>query len=286
VDPSFVSLPDGRRLAYGEYGDLGGCPVVNCHGGLTSRRDAERCADVAKTAGVRVISPDRPGIGRSDPSPGRTLLDWPSDVAELTDALGIGRFAVLGWSAGGPYAAACCFALADRVTAAALVASGIPGDWPGMRREINRMDRVMLRLADRAPWAASSVLRSMALTARGAPALFRRLSGVSLDQPSRRVVGAGSARAFADPMAEGLRSPPGVIEDYRILGAPWGFDPSALDTPVTIWQGDEDALVPPSWGARLAAAIPDADLHVCAGQGHFLPSSDYERIYDALASAG
>ncbi|HEY6428062.1 MAG TPA: alpha/beta hydrolase [Acidimicrobiales bacterium] len=88
MDPAFASLPDRRRLAYDEYGDPDGIPVLNCHGGLTSRKDMERCAATAAAAGVRVISPDRPGIGRSDAKPGRTLLDWPPDVAALADALG------------------------------------------------------------------------------------------------------------------------------------------------------------------------------------------------------
>jgi pimeloyl-ACP methyl ester carboxylesterase len=283
MDPAFVSLPDGRRLAYDEYGDPGGFPVINCHGGLTSRKDIERCAPAAAAAGVRVVSPDRPGIGRSDPKPGRTLLDWPPDVAALTDTLGIAHFGVLGWSAGGPYAAACAFALPTRVTATALVASGIPGDWAGMEDEINRMDRVLMRLCARAPAAAALAFRTMELTARHAPAAFRRLS-VSLDQPSRRVAAAGTASQFSGPIAEGLRVPAGVREDYRILASPWGFDPAALAGPVTVWQGDRDGLVPPAWAERLAGRIPGSALRICPGEGHFLPSSVYADIFATLVS--
>jgi pimeloyl-ACP methyl ester carboxylesterase len=48
--------------------------------------------------GVRLISPDRPGIGLSDPQPDRTIRDWADDIADLLDQLGVDRFAVMGWS--------------------------------------------------------------------------------------------------------------------------------------------------------------------------------------------
>ena len=82
---------------------------------------------------MRLISPDRPGIGRSERQPGRTLLDWPADVAALADELEVSRFAVMGWSAGGAYAAACAFALPERVSAVALIASVIPATGRGWR---------------------------------------------------------------------------------------------------------------------------------------------------------
>ncbi len=280
-----MELADGRKLAYSEYGDPAGAPVFNCHGGLTSRRDVEGCEDGARAAGVRVISADRPGIGRSDAKPGRTLLDWPADVEALADALRVGRFAVLGWSAGGPYAAACGFALPKRVTSVGLIASGIPGDWPGMAREINRTDRVFIALSTRAPWVERLVFRAMGGTARRTPAIFRRLSAVSLDKPSRKLVMSADARAFSGPIAEGLLNPAGVIDDYRILGSAWGFDPADIRQPVHIWQGVEDNMLPASWAERLAERLPDVDLRICPGEGHFLALGRYPEILATLAKA-
>jgi pimeloyl-ACP methyl ester carboxylesterase len=282
--PRAFRLADGRSLAFDEFGDPHGVPVVNCHGGLTSRLDAQRCHQTAADAGVRVISPDRPGIGRSDAAPGRTLLDWPRDVEQLADGLGIARFGVLGWSAGGMYAAACAFALSDRVVGLALVASGIPGDWPGMTEEINRMDRELLRLSHRARPIASTVFRLMHLSAAHSPAVFRRLSLRTLDPPSRAVVTQGTSEEYAEPIAEGLRRTGGVIEDYRILGSAWGFDPGAITTRVTIWQGDADALVPPAWAERLGQRITSAEVHPCPDEGHFLSVERYREIYATLAA--
>ena len=108
-----TTLPDGRTLAYAEYGDPDGRPLFFFHGFggthlgwgyLESNCDA-------LNAGVRIISPDRPGTGRSTFMPNRQFTDWPADVTALADALGLDRFGVLGVSGGGPYALACAVAI-------------------------------------------------------------------------------------------------------------------------------------------------------------------------------
>ncbi len=80
-----ISLRDGRSMGFADYGPADGFVVVNAHGGLSCRLDIRAAAPVAEAAGIRLISPDRPGIGLSDPSPGRTVLDWASDVEQLAD---------------------------------------------------------------------------------------------------------------------------------------------------------------------------------------------------------
>jgi pimeloyl-ACP methyl ester carboxylesterase len=81
---------------------------------------------------IRVIALDRPGFGGSTFQPNRGLLDWPRDVAEAADILGIDRFDVLGVSAGGPYALACGHALADRITRVGVVVGLAPMTATGM----------------------------------------------------------------------------------------------------------------------------------------------------------
>src|SRR4051794_22849903 len=121
---STMRLRDGRTLAYAEYGDPIGTPVIYLHGTPASR--LLYWAANMPAAGIRLISIDRPGYGRSDFHTNWEILDWPADVAQLVDALAIEHFAVMGISGGGPYAAACAFGLPTRVTSATLICSPAP----------------------------------------------------------------------------------------------------------------------------------------------------------------
>ena len=146
-----VRLRDGRALAYAEWGDLHGPPVFFFHGSPLSRL---WCPDEEATqaAGVHLVAVDRPGFGRSDLQPGRRLVDWPLDVAELADALGIDRFAVAGYSAGGPYAVACAALIGERVTRAGLVSTTahlVLRERPGAIAELDEEDRRDFELVER-----------------------------------------------------------------------------------------------------------------------------------------
>jgi pimeloyl-ACP methyl ester carboxylesterase len=129
-DTHEVRLPDGRRVTYADHGDPAGPTVLSCHGTPECRLVDPRAVELAERMRYRLVVPDRPGFGQSDPKPGRTLLDWPTDAAGLLDALAVGTFAVVGGSGGGPYAVACGVVLGDRVSRVALVAPAEPADAP------------------------------------------------------------------------------------------------------------------------------------------------------------
>src|SRR5262245_53663208 len=96
-----IALRDGRRLAYLELGRPNGTPVIHCHGTPSSRVEGALVyGTAAGDAGLRVIVPDRPGVGESDFQPGRRIVDWPADVVDLAEAIDLQRFAVLGSSGG------------------------------------------------------------------------------------------------------------------------------------------------------------------------------------------
>jgi pimeloyl-ACP methyl ester carboxylesterase len=263
-----TTMPDGRELAYEEYGDPDGDPVLSFHGGLSSRLDAAPADEAARALGVRIVSPDRPGIGESTFQPGRRLLDWPHDVAALTDALGIDRFAVMGWSCGGPYAAVCGARMPDRVTAVALLSSAVPFELVGTTKGLARDDRILLFLVRRAPWLASLLLR-VSIGDATEKRLYReiRRSFPAVDRKAlEERPSVDDAVAFVkESMRQGTA---GCLQDYRIFGDPWGFELSEVSAPVHIWEGAEDNTGPSEYRELLLRHLPNAQLSVVAGEGH------------------
>lgn len=265
-----ISLGDGRTLAYLDIGDPGGYPVINNHGGLSSRLDIWPASDAARARQLRLISPDRPGIGRSDANEGHTIESWANDVEALADQLGLDRFAVIGWSFGGGYAQAVARYLSERVSTLVLVASVIPREWAGMREEINRMDRVLLRLSHNAVGRLDerTIFHVMGHMAAKKPERFAKLAGFEEGGP-----------ALTAAIAEGLSNTEGVVADYEIMNQPWGFDPSDITVPTHIWQGDADELVPPDWATRLNEAIAGSTVHMVEGGTHLLWYEHWDDLF-------
>ncbi len=112
-----------------------GALVVYLHGAIGSPQSV--CPELQATVeglGVRYVMVSRPGFGGSDPVPGRTLASFAGDVAQLADALDRARFAVVGVSAGGPYALACAHELPRRVAVAGVVSCMMGVLWPAEHR--------------------------------------------------------------------------------------------------------------------------------------------------------
>lgn len=280
-----VRLRDGRSVCYAQYGTPDGEVVVNAHGGLACRLDVAAADAAARTAGVRLISPDRPGIGGSDPHPGRTILDWADDVAELMDQFGVGRFAAMGWSMGGQYAAALARALPERVRRVAIIAGALPLTEPGVFAQLPTFDRIYTRSSLRAPWLVTPCFATMALIARRAPALYGRLAARQLGDADDAVLRDEGYDEFARMSAQALGRPAGVVEDYRAWMRPWGFTPEQIAVPVDVWGGEQDELINHAWPPELARRIPGATLHERPG-GHFLARLYYPDIFANLLGRG
>jgi pimeloyl-ACP methyl ester carboxylesterase len=276
-----MSLGDGRTLGWADFGDPEGFPVINAHGGLACRLDVAEAAEAATTAGIRLISPDRPGIGRSDALPARTILDWARDVAQLADHLDIDRFAVMGWSMGGQYAAAVGYLLPPRVTRVAIIAGALPLTESGVFEQLPLMDRTYTRLSQRAAPLARACFRAMHAAARYAPNSYGRLAAGELGEADAAVLRDEGYGGFAQMSAEALRRPDGVVDDYRAWMRPWGFTPEDLAVPVDVWAGTDDELVNRDWPRLLAQRIPKAQLKVRSG-GHFVAHLHYPEIFAAL----
>jgi len=276
-----IRLRDGRLMGFAEYGDPGGFTVVNAHGGLAGRLDVAAADRSARDAGIRLLSPDRPGIGLSDPQPGRTVLDWARDVEDLANHLGVGRFGVMGWSMGGQYALAVGSRVASRVTSVAVIAGALPLTESGVFAQLPAGDRAFTRLSQHAPLVARSCFRVMGAVALRAPRLFRRLGARDLGAADAAVLRSEPVRNFSLMSGEALRTAPGMVEDYRAWMRPWGFAPEDLTVPVDVWGGSDDELVPTHWPPALARRIPGATLNIRTG-GHFMAHLHYREILGTL----
>jgi pimeloyl-ACP methyl ester carboxylesterase len=234
-------------MAYSAVGSGRGYPVVYLHGAIGSPRWRTPALDAAIEAlGLRYVLPERPGFGGSDPDPGRTVAGYADDIEQLADALGWRRFAVVGVSAGAPYALACGWAMPERVGAVAAV-STLPPPRAG------RSGRFRLRY--RVPQIVF-----------GTPALGRVLASASL--------AAMRLRRLTPPRA--------MVEDYDVCCRPWGFEPEEIPGPVTLWHARRDRLVPASHALRLASALPAGAPAVEPRGGHFFFRSRVREILAGL----
>lgn len=266
-----VTLQDGRRLAYAEWGDEAAPPLLFFHGTPGSRLLFPGVL-ARSSAPLRVVTVDRPGYGRSDPLAVRTLLGWADDVAQLADALGLERFTVAGWSGGGPHALACAARLSDRIERAALVSARadhhrIPGGLDELgadeRRlvELGAVDRERYReeMAGRAAWLVER---------RDRPDSFLAVDRPAAEQRVALLPDVASAAMLWLPEAarEGVA---GFVEDWLVLRSPWGFDTSDVPVTVDVWHGARDSDVPPRHAEFLAARLPRARLAIWADEGHW-----------------
>ncbi|HKA38736.1 MAG TPA: alpha/beta hydrolase [Burkholderiales bacterium] len=283
-----LTLRDGRRIGYAEFGAAGGRPVLYCHGFPASRLDGRLGHEAALRLDLRLIAPDRPGYGLSDYQPARRITDWPRDVLGLADGLALERFAVLGISGGAPYAIACAAALADRITAVGIVGGLARVDIAANSARMNPFARFSFALARRAPHLSQLFNRALAPALRDSPRWTLRLLSAKLPPPDRKVLAdAGTFAIFADAFREGFRQGGrGAALDLTLLAQPWETAPESIRAPCHVWHGEQDTTVPVEMGRWLARSVPGCRASFFPEDGHFsLPVNRIDEILRALAAA-
>jgi pimeloyl-ACP methyl ester carboxylesterase len=241
-----------------DVGDPAGTPVLYLHGGGDSRLSRHPDDSIAAALGVRLLAVDRCGPAVR----GRTLRTWGEDVVA---ALPVERFAVVGWSAGGPHALAVAAVAPERVTRAALVGS-MPT--PDGVRELPRDVQSVMRLARFSPRIA----------ARGLETWGRRPV-----PPTGDVV---TDEAYARGRLESFRNG-GIwlVRELAYLGRPWGFELSDVRVPVTLWWGERDTVCPPPIGRDFEQRLPNATLRMVDDTHQLLFSRWSEILEDVSAAA-
>lgn len=223
--------------------------------------------------GVRLITFDRPGYGRSDRLRSRVVADVVPDVCAIADELGIDRFAVLGRSGGGPHALACAAMLPQRVTRAGVLVTLAPWaaqglDWFAGMADSNVREYTT---AGTDPEVLIARLVQAADEIRANPASHVATLSPEMTEADRRVVSDAGIRALlAENFAEALRgSADGWIDDAIAFRSPWGFDLADIQVPVLLWHGQDDVFSPVAHARWLADQIPDAIMSIRPASAHF-----------------
>lgn len=288
VRGAILPLTGGGHVAFDEYGDPAGVPVIFCHGWPSSRSMARLAEVAASENGVRLISPDRPGISGSSYQAGRTLRDWPEIVRALTTHLGIERFHLLAISGGAPYAYATAAALPAQVRGLAVVSGAPPlaelEDYSGLLP----IHRRLLRLYGRQP-ALLRVLfhlaRPFALLRpplRLRPWLLRWLQPCDAAVLRER---AAFEACFDSARRAWSGSANGVIADAEIFARPWGFEPETIAHPVRMWHGRKDRTFAFHLAEQLSVRLPNCRLRLIDEAGHYsLPIRHMPEILRDLIS--
>lgn len=264
-------LPDGRRLAYAEYGKPDGEPVLYFHGTPSSRLELlivgdDRLAQL----GLRVIAADRPGMGGSDFQPGRGFSSWPTDVIALANTLALERFSVLGMSGGGAYVAVCAAKIPARLRAAVIVSGGWQTDWQEAKTGMPFMNRLVWTLADRAPFLLRLLLGMSEVMPQGER--DRELARLKKQFPPPDIAvleQPGRLEAFARNRRESQRQgTKGQVWDMRLFVREFDFRLDEVRMPLTLFHGQQDRNVPIGTVRKVVAGLPTARLVTYDNEAH------------------
>jgi pimeloyl-ACP methyl ester carboxylesterase len=289
VDPTHcasVRLAGGRRLSYAITGPDDGAPVVYCHGAIGT--PVGRSVDLERLTaelGVRYIAVNRPGIGASDRANARSVLEFAGDLRELCDQLGLDRFAVVGVSAGGPYALAIARTLPERVERVALCSSLSPLCAPHLIPGMEPRLRVALTALSRAPRTTARIGDALLPLIRRRPELITKVIAAHAARCERARVHepdeqAAAIASFLDATAAGVG---GIVDDYLTCCRDWGFDPGTVGAEVHLWHGVRDPIVPIEHALQLAIALPRCRVFFDPDEGHHFFRSRLATILAVLA---
>jgi pimeloyl-ACP methyl ester carboxylesterase len=274
-EPRFWEISPGRRLAWNEYGDTDGFPVMYYHGWPSSRLQARLTHHLARERGLRIVAMDRPGMGHSTFEPGRTLDSWPELMERFADALEIGKFGQLGVSGGGPYVLACAARIPGRLTGSAVLSGAVP--LTELRHGplgLHLLYRMLIPCRKLPAWVFSGLFRIASIASRCQPVwppmswLLRTLAAedrrLLLDFPE---VWAVITKSFQEGVCGGGGR--GVMADAEIYFQRLTIDLANLRHPIRYWHGGEDRNIPEELVREFTGKIAGAELVEDEEMGHF-----------------
>lgn len=281
VKDKIIKLIDERKLGFCEYGDPKGKPIFYFHGWPASRLSGSETDEAAKKIGARVISPDRPGFGISDYKEDRTLLSWADDVKELADKLKIKKFAVMGVSGGGPYAAVCAYKIPERVIKTGIVVGLAPVYIKGITKGMFLTSKIGWDNYHRFPFLRTLGAWIGALEFKYLP-IIGKLAGFQA-KVDRDLVKSKSVTdnliSCKEAYRQGIK---GATLDLKLYTDDWGFKLSDIKTKVYLWYGAKDENVSIEMGKYYKSQISNSKLFIDKEGGHLFRTKHEQQILNIL----
>lgn len=278
-----AQVADDRVLGWAEFGHPDGDAVLWFHGTPGACLQVPPAVhDVALQRGFRIIAVERPGTGRSTNHRYERIVDFGPDIELVADRLGLDRFGVVGLSGGGPYTLAVARHMPERVVVASLLGGIGPVRGPDAVFSYTRLLRFFAPPLEvlRSPVgsALSAVVRLAEPVADPVFELYARFLGFA-DTPVLRHPQFKAMFMHDLLTAKDLRA---AAHDMALFARHWGFHLDEVTTPVIVWHGLSDVIVPPSHGHHQASRIPRGELRVRPGEGHFAGFSEVADVLDRV----
>ncbi|WP_105614404.1 alpha/beta fold hydrolase [Vallitalea okinawensis] len=279
-----IQLSDGRRLGYTEYGDPNGKPVFLFHGNPGSRRGWKPQPGKDYAPGIRIIAPDRPGFGLSDFKPGRTYADWPDDVLELANQLGIEKFAIIGVSGGGPNTLACAWKIPDRLTGVGVISSGPPV--ADALEGLNRKNRLIMTSGKYIPKLIKLNSRFLSTVVKRKPEKMINMLLSSYPDCDKKILQQKAIKdvLMADMQQAFLQGGRGSAHEVILFSNPWLIPLDKIEIDVHIWHGELDNATPPSFAKYLEKVIPNCHINIIPDAGHLWVFDGIHTVIETLCS--
>ena len=284
IQPNWPShiLSDGRTLAYAEYGDLNGEPVIAFHPTTGSKLQCHPNNELTRSYGVRLILIDRPGFGLSSRHEARSFLSFADDVEELASSLRLQQFSLLGYCGGGPYSLACAYKLASRVKHLTIVSGVTPYKDIDLLHGTSTVNRLLVKIATVLPDSIFNIASIVALKIVREPEFYLdELQGALCETDRAALNEPEFLDNFMAALADSLKQGPKELAREQILfSQDWGFDVAKIRNSIDFWYGDQDKHVPIELAQRLSTAISSAEFHQIENYGHFMIYHKWSEILE------
>ncbi len=280
-----AALFDGRKLAYSEYGDAEGYPVLYFHSNTGGELECDHGNDVLLQHGIRLISVSRPGFGESDRSPQYSLLNHAEDIKQLLDQLGIQSCAILSLSSGAAHALACCHHMPERVRHVCMIGpTGLQISKDDIALYTGSFGaRIFAKLTMSMPKVMLQVIEiGHNMFSHDIESFWQKVDTYLCDNDRLEISKHRESmiRAFLQANQRGNKQ---TAKEIALLIQPWGFEPANIQTPVTVWHGQHDLFTPIAVCRNMVARLQNVELHEIEHEGFYMTFKQWPNIIENLA---